>query len=100
ERGHVARRKDVGEKEGAVVGDVVRYCEQAKVGVRHSYVLGLAAVVPAKELRVPKESGRGVPIHWLDQLCIGIGLVAQRHETLATELAGSACDHKGNDDAI
>ena len=54
--GHIAGRKDVGQKERLLVGDAVGNLDRADIGHRYAKILGLAAAVAAEHVAEAEEA--------------------------------------------
>ena len=93
-RGHVPRRKYVGQEENLFVAERFRNFHRTDVGERHADVLGLAAGISAEQMRITEKTGRGVAPQRGRHFCVLIGTLADREEPACAEktLAARHCE--------
>ena len=97
---HVPGREDVREEQDLLVGQARFDFDRPDVGVRHAQKLGLAAGVPAEHVRKSEQAGRGVAHSLGGNFRVGVGGIAGGVERLRAEVARSAGDGEGDDDAV
>lgn len=99
-RGHVARRKDVGQEQDLLVGKSVLDLDRPRIGVRHAQVLGLAAGIASEEMGIAVQTGGRMAPQRLGLGAVRIGALAAGEPAPLAEEALAAGDGEGHDDAI
>ena len=98
--GHVAGRKDIGEKEHLLVAERFGDFHGADIRKRYAHVFGLPAGVAAEQMREAEEAGRGVTPQGCGHLRILIRTFAGRKERALAKETFAARHRECNDDAI
>src|SRR5829696_10380733 len=97
---HEARREDVRQEEHLLVGQVVLDLDRPDVGVGDAGVLGLAAGVAARDVRVAEDAGRRVAEELLGDARVRVGVLADGVELVLAGPAVAAGDRERDDDAV
>jgi hypothetical protein len=95
-----AGREDVREKEKLLVGNTVGHLLDRRIGERHPQVLGLAARIPAGEMRVSEQARGSMAEHLIGEVLLAVTSLAHGEVTALALVALTADDGEGHYDPI
>src|SRR5207248_7785286 len=93
-------RENVAEEQYLLVLDTVRDLDRRDIGVGNADIFGLAAGITARQVRIAKEPGGGVPEHFVGEVLVAVGALADREIAALALVALAANDRERHDDAV